>query len=168
MIDPQQRESATGLNRRILILAIVAVAGCAIAGWSAPQPFFKAWLAAAMLPWSVSLGSLTLLLIVCLTGGRWGQAAWPWLAMNARLMPLVALLFVPWLFGIHTIYPWANSDILGQFEHTENRQWFFQVPFFVGRTVFYFLVWSVLGCMVAGWPWSRQTFGWKRMNRGRQ
>ncbi|MEO8494579.1 MAG: hypothetical protein ABI614_05890 [Planctomycetota bacterium] len=148
----------TKLGKRLTILAIVMLPVCAFAGWFAPQPFFKAWLAAAMLPWSVSIGSLTLMLIVCLTGGRWGRAAWPWLATSARLMPLVALLFVPWLLGIKTIYPWANSDILSQFDETENRQWLFQIPFYAGRTVCYFAVWSVLSCMVAGWPWSRRTF----------
>ena len=144
MNDSQQPAAATGWNGGILIVlivAIVAIAGCAMGSWLAPQAFFKAWLAAIMLPWSVALGSLTLMLIFCLTGGRWGQAAWPWLAMNTRLMTLVALLFVPWLFGIETIYPWANSDILDRFENTENRRWLYQVPFYVGRTVFYFLVW---------------------------
>lgn len=143
-----------GWNRCILITAIAAVLGSGVAWWVAPHAFFKSWLAAVLLPWSISLGSLTLMLVFCLTGGRWGRAAWPWLAMNTRLMPLVALLFVPWLFGIESIYPWANSNVLSEFENTENRRWLFQVPFFAGRTVFYFAVWTVLGGMIAGSPWS--------------
>lgn len=129
---------------RLLVLLAIALLGSVVAWWFAPQPFFIAWLAACMFPWSISVGSLTLMLIVCLTGGRWGMAAWPWLAINARLMPLVALLFIPWVLGISTIYPWANSDMLTQFENTENRQWLFQVPFTIGRTVFYFAVWTGL------------------------
>lgn len=126
---------------RLLVLLAIALLASLLAWWFAPQPFFIAWLAACMFPWSISVGSLTLMLIVCLTGGRWGAAAWPWLAINARLMPLVALLFIPWVCGISTIYPWANSDVLAQFENTQNRQWLFQVPFTIGRTVFYFAVW---------------------------
>ncbi|MCA9156733.1 MAG: hypothetical protein KDA72_00320 [Planctomycetales bacterium] len=137
-------------TRRLLILLAIAVLGSLAAWWFAPQPFFMAWLAACMLPWSISVGSLTLMLIVCLTGGRWGTAAWPWLAINARLMPLVAILFIPWMFGISIIYPWANSDILTQFENTENRQWLFQVPFTIGRTVFYFAVWTGLAWFATG------------------
>ena len=95
--------------RRLALPAVVGVVGCVVAWWLSPEPFLKSWLAAAMLPWSLSIGSLIFLLILCLTGGRWGQGAWPWLAMNTRLMPLVALLFVPWICGIGTIYPWANS-----------------------------------------------------------
>ena len=154
MNDLQQPATTIGWDRFILMTTIVAVLGSVAAWWLAPHAFFKSWLAAVLLPWSVSLGSLTFLLIFYLTGGRWGQAAWPWLAMNTRLMPLIALLFVPWLFGIESIYPWANSNVLHQFENTENRRWLFQVPFFAGRTVFYFAVWTVLGGLVAGWPWS--------------
>ena len=109
---------------------IAALLGCAIAWWSSPAAFHKAWLSAAMLPWSISVGSLTLMLIACLTGGRWGVAAWPWLSVSARSMPLVALIFVPWLLGAFVIYPWANSDLLAQFENTENRQWLYQMPFY--------------------------------------
>lgn len=137
-------------TRRLLLLLAIALMGSAAAWCFAPQAFFMAWLAACMLPWSISVGSLTLMLIVCLTGGRWGMAAWPWLAINARLIPLVALLFVPWMFGISIIYPWANSDILTQFENTENRQWLFQVPFTIGRTVFYFAVWTGLAWFATG------------------
>ncbi|MEO8270697.1 MAG: hypothetical protein ABI557_13320, partial [Aureliella sp.] len=135
MTDFQHAQNNTWTRSLFVVLAI-ALLGSAVAWWSAPQQFFMAWLAACMFPWSISVGSLTLMLIACLTGGRWGMAVWPWLAINARLMPLVALLFIPWMFGISIIYPWANSDILTQFENTENRQWLFQVPFTIGRTLF--------------------------------
>ncbi len=137
-------------TRRLLILLAIALLGSVVACRFAPQPFFMAWLAACMFPWSISVGSLTLMLIVCMTGGRWGMAAWPWLAINARLMPLVALLFIPWVFGISIIYPWANSDILTQYDNTENRQWLFQIPFTIGRTVFYFAVWTGLAWFATG------------------
>ncbi|GAA4468032.1 hypothetical protein [Novipirellula rosea] len=129
---------------RLIAVAMIAFPGCGLAWWLAAKQFLLAYLAAVLLPWSVSVGSIGLLLIYSLTGGRWGQAAWPWLAMNARLMPLVAVLFIPVLLGSSQVYPWANSDLLQQFDHTENRQWFYQVPFFVGRSMFYFVVWSIL------------------------
>ena len=132
------------VSSRLIIVTVLAFMVCILAWSLAAKQFFLAYLAAVLLPWSVSVGSIALILIFSLTGGKWGRAAWPWLALNARLMPLVAILFVPMLFGIANIYPWANSDVLQQFDHTENRQWFYQVPFFVGRSVFYFVVWSVL------------------------
>lgn len=137
---------------RFLSFAIAAALVCVVAWSLAAEQFFVAYLAAVMLPWSVSVGSLSLLLMFILTGGKWGRAAWPWLVMNARLMPVVGLLFIPVLLGIEHIYPWANSDVLTRFEQTENRQWFYQTPFFVGRTVFYFVVWSALAWMTRTIP----------------
>lgn len=149
MTDAQQAKQPAW-TKRLLAAMVIAILGCVLACWLAPREFFMAWLAACMLPWSISLGSLTLMLIACLTGGRWAAAAWPWLAINARLMPLVAIMFIPWMLGLTTIYPWANSDILRQFENTENRQWLFQVPFTLGRTVFYFFVWTGLAWFATG------------------
>lgn len=141
--------------RWLIIAAIVAAALCWAVWLAAPRQFFLAYLAAVLLPWSVSMGSLALMLTFALTGGKWARASWPWLAMNARLMPLVALLFVPWLLGVGQIYPWANSDLLERFEHTANRQWYFQTPFYIGRTVFYFVTWSALAWAATRLP-SRQ------------
>lgn len=146
--------SRNGVHRSTILglagLAIVAMAGSGIAWFLAPERFFASYLTAILLPWSISVGSLTLMLIFYLTGGKWARGAWPWLALNARLIPLVALLFVPWLFGIERLYPWAHSDILTKFENTANRQWFYQIPFFVGRTIFYFAVWSALAWLSVG------------------
>ena len=44
---------------------------------------------------AISLGSLANLMVHALTGGRWGEPVRPaWIAA-ARLMPLVAVLFLP-------------------------------------------------------------------------
>lgn len=150
-------EQRRGPTVRWLGVAAIVGAAASCAAWSfAPGQFFLAYLAAILLPWSVSMGSVALMLIFGLTGGKWARGAWPWLAVNARLMPLVALLFVPWLFGIARIYPWANSDILAQFENTTHRQWYFQTPFYIGRTVFYFVIWSVLAWLAGGFSSRRR------------
>jgi hypothetical protein len=141
----------------LAVVAIVAIAVCCAAWIYAPRQFYLAYLAAILLPWSISMGSLALLLTFGLTGGKWGRAAWPWLATNARLMPLVALLFLVWLLGIKYIYPWANSDILSQFKNTANRQWYYQTPFYIGRTVFYFAIWSALAWLATGFSSRRNT-----------
>lgn len=154
MINGRRNESH-GNSQWVVLIAVASLVGCLLAGWYNPVALFKSWLAAAMLAWSISIGSLALMLTYCLTGGHWGRAVWPWLVVTTRLMSLVALLFVPWGFGISTIYPWANSDLLTQYENTQNRQWLFQTNFFIGRTALYFFIWLALSCLVAGWPWSR-------------
>lgn len=133
----------------VLLLALVL---CIVAWVQSPRVFFVSYLTAVLLPWSVSIGSLALMLIYSLTGGKWAQAAWPVLTINAKLMPLVAILFIPVLIGASEIYPWANSDVLTQFENTGHRQWYFEMPFFVIRTMAYFALWIGLSVLAGKNP----------------
>lgn len=140
----------------IAVATVAAIALCAIAWIFVPVSFHLAYLAAVLVPWSVSLGSLSLALTFVLTGGKWGRACWPWLVLNARLMPLVAILFIPWFIGINDIYPWTKPDFFASMEHTSHRQWFYQTPFYIGRTIGYFVIWSILGWMISSVPGGRR------------
>lgn len=140
----------------IAVATFAAIALCVIAWVFVPVSFYLAYLAAVLVPWSVSIGSLSLALVFVLTGGSWGRACWPWLVLNARLMPLVAILFVPWFIGINDLYPWTNAEFFASMENTSHRQWFYQTPFYIGRTIGYFIVWSVLGFMITGVPGGRR------------
>ena len=55
----------------------------------------------------IPIGSLVLLLIHRLTGGRWGNVLSPVLIRTASRMPLVAIAFVPLAFGLSAPYRWA-------------------------------------------------------------
>ncbi|KAA0131553.1 hypothetical protein FYZ48_25770 [Gimesia chilikensis] len=144
-----------GARTRKMLLAVTAAALAlsGLVGFVSPREFFLSWLMAVLWPWSISLGSLTLLLIPILTGGRWSKPVWSRLVLHARLMPVVALLFVPVLLGIPEIYPWSNSDFFAGLELVSHRQWFLQPVFYVARTVLYFIIWFVLIWLVAGTMW---------------
>lgn len=91
----------------------------------------------------VSLGSTANLMVQSLTGGRWVEPVWrPWLAA-ARLLPLVAVFFLPIALGVREIYPWTSAP----------GRWL-NVPFFLARSVAYLAVWCLLG------------WGYRRADRG--
>lgn len=129
-----------------LVIAIAAIAGviCLVLWFIWPKDLLVAWLVAVMLLWSRAIGSLTWLFILGLTGGRWGHAVRPWLNEGAGVLPLSAILFIPSLAGVAYIYPWFEADYFHRFENTQHREWFYQTPFFVLRTVVYFAVWCGL------------------------
>ena len=133
----------------LLLLIVAALLALLLAWMTSWKAFFYGYLAAALLSWSVSIGSLTFMYIFGLTAGKWGRAAWPWLAINARLMPLCGLIFLPVLLGLHELYVWADPGYLSSFEHTEHRQWFYGIPFYCGRTVFYFVLWSTMAWWIS-------------------
>jgi hypothetical protein len=106
--------------------------------------FFRSYLFAYLFVLGLSLGSLANLMLHEITGGEWGIALQlPWSAAT-RLIPLNALLFIPLLFGLSHLYSWMGSssaDIV-------TRAWWLNPSFFLARSVFYQVVWSVIS-----WRW---------------
>ena len=98
---PRRRAGAT------LAIWIAAVVGLAIELAAAPQSVSQGWLIAFVFVSGIPIGSLVLLLVHRLTGGRWGEALAPVLMPAAAVMPLVALAFVPLAFGLSAPYRWA-------------------------------------------------------------
>ncbi|ACL61634.1 conserved hypothetical protein [Methylobacterium nodulans ORS 2060] len=106
----------------------------------------RGWLA-AYAAWSgIPIGSLVLLLIHGLTGGRWGEALGPVLRPTAALMPLAALAFVPIGLALAAIYPWAADPAHAP---PQVGPQFLNPTFFLARSTLALVVWSAVGLVVA-------------------
>ncbi len=118
--------------------------GIAYLGWTmAPTAFFFAWLAAFAVWIGWPLGSMALLLIHRLTGGRWGDALRPGLRTGTATLLLLLPAVVPVLLALPALYAWARPD---EAAHLANR-FYLNVPFFYGRGAAYLVVWFVLGAL---------------------
>lgn len=71
------------------------------------------WLAAAFLWSGVAIGSLGWIMVIRLTGGRWGHATLPFLEAGALTLPLAAATFVPVLLGLAWLDPGASGRLTG-------------------------------------------------------
>lgn len=100
--------------------------------------FARAWLAAYMLAASWPLGSLALILIHALTGGRWGEALRPALLLGLCAMPAVLLGPLPLLPWITELYPWLHG-----------QDFYRNGTFMAVRGVLYLVVWFGLAGAVA-------------------
>ncbi|GJE12462.1 MULTISPECIES: hypothetical protein [Methylobacterium] len=67
----------------------------------------RGWLVAWLVWSAVPVGSLVLMLIHRVTGGRWGEALAPALRPAAGLIPLAALAFLGVALSLPALYPWA-------------------------------------------------------------
>ncbi len=115
----------------------------AILGWFLDAPRFNAgWLAAVVLLSAWPLGSLALLLVHSLTGGRWGEAVRPALVTGVCTLPLLLPALAPLVFGLTDLYVWARPD-----SHLGNH-FYLNVPFFALRGAVYLIVWFGLGGLV--------------------
>src|SRR5918997_673748 len=104
MIDrADDRKDASPDPARVAVaaLAVCAIVGL-IAGW---EHFFRAYLN-GFLPWlGLSIGCMGVLMLYHVVGGRWGEVIRPVLEIGSRNVVLMAILFVPILFGLYHTHP---------------------------------------------------------------
>jgi hypothetical protein len=101
--------------------------------------FFHSYLFAWLFWSGLSFGALVVVMMHSLTGGQWGLAVRGISVAAFRTLPLMALLFVPILLGIHHIYRWSNGD-LGEAPGYHHKAQYLNVPFFTARAVFFFCI----------------------------
>ena len=99
----------------------------------------SSYLFAWLLFLGLALGGMANLMLHNLTGGTWGLAVRPAFLAMARLVPLAALLSLPILIAMHSLYPIGESG-------------WFAPAFFIARAVVYLVLWSVLSRLVMRTP----------------
>ncbi len=138
---PPQVERLQALARPVAGLGLLL---CALGAVTQPDQFFRSWLLAFLFWAGVAIGSLSLSFIHHQTGGLWGLIIRRLLEAATRTFPLLMLLFLPLLFGLPRLFPWARPEVLRDDALVRAKALYLNVPFFVGRAAFYFLVWILL------------------------
>jgi hypothetical protein len=141
------------LQRRAFVGGAAGLLASLVGALVSPTQFFRSYLFAFLFWNGVALGCLSLLMIQHLTGGRWGLAIRRLLEAGTRTLPLLVLLFLPVAFGLKRIYPWADLEQADHHlrEAVALKHLYLNVPFFLGRAVFYFAVWLVLALLLNRW-----------------
>ena len=138
----------TAYDRPLRTALIVGVAAALISlvGFfvSGATQFFQAYLFAFCFWIGASLGSLAFLELHFLVGSRWGLAIRRILEAGAGSIWVMAVLFIPLLFGLSYVFPWAKAGYVSGSALPQFQNVYLSVPFFVGRAVFYFAVWILL------------------------
>src|SRR5579871_1228791 len=114
-----------------LIVGLVGLAFC-VAGWvMSPKQFFQAYLVAYIFWLGLALGCLTIAMIHHLAGGRWGFAIRRLLEAASRTLPLLAILFIPILFGLRSLYIWTDPATVAADELLQHKHPYLNAPFFI-------------------------------------
>jgi hypothetical protein len=142
------------LQRRALLVGVVAAGLCVVGYRVDPAQFFRSYLMAYMFWLGVVMGCLAILMMHYLVDARWGLLIRQVLAAGTRLLPLMMVLFIPITFGIPELYAWARPPDGVHPELSVLQQVYLHVPFFLGRAGLYFAVWLVLVFLLN--RWSRQ------------
>ena len=103
-LDPR----ADTIQRVALIAGVVGLILCAVDAFIDPTGFFQSYLIAFLFWLAFPLGSMAIVALYHLGGGAWGFGIRRPLEAGMMTVPLMALLFVPLLFGLPNLYPWAR------------------------------------------------------------
>ncbi len=99
----------------------------------------------------ITLGCLALLLLQHLTGGNWGFVIRRPLEAATRNLPLMALLFVPILFGLGHLYEWAHAAEVAADPVLRHKASYLAPKWFILRAAVYFVAWIALGYFLDRW-----------------
>lgn len=134
------------MNRlRGLFAGAVAAAGVVVAAAFAPRVAAGGWLVGFVLWSQIPVGSLVLMMIHRLTGGRWGEALYPAFTSATRFLPLLFVLIVPVFVAIPLLDPWSH---LSGHVKSDVFSYYLNTPFFVGRSLIAIAGWSVLAFLL--------------------
>ena len=145
---------------RALGVGLLALGICGIGGLFDPTQFFRSYLFAYLFWLGIALGSLAVLMVHHITGGAWGFLIRRLLEASAMTLPLMALLFLPILFGMHAIFSWSHPEVIAAEKVLQHKSHFFlNVSWFVARTVVYFVLWIGLAWILRKWSLEQDRTG---------
>jgi hypothetical protein len=137
------------IQRASLGIGVVALVICAVAGFFDSGSFFHSYLVAYVFWVSLALGSLGIVMLHNLVGGRWGAIIRRFLESGVRTLPLMAVLVIPILLGIPVLYEWSHHEVVAHDAVLRHKEGYLNPTSFIVRTVFYFAIWIGLSILLA-------------------
>jgi len=150
-LDPNLQAGLDRIQRRSLSVGVAGLAFSLGGALISPAQFFQSYLLGYLFWVGIGLGSLGLLLLHHLVGGRWGYLIRRPLEAGTRTLPVLALLFLPLLLGLGRLYPWAQPELVAGNELLQHKAAYLNVPFFVTRAVIYFSLWLGMAYLLNRW-----------------
>src|SRR5271155_5763961 len=155
--DYMAPESVGRLQQRASVVGIVGLVACGICFFlyrdQFADRFFHSYLIAFLFVLGLSLGSLGLLMLQHLTGGHWGIMTRRPLESATRVLPLVAVFFLPIaIFGMKHLYKeWLDAPPTGEGSLSDLQKSYLTTNGFLIRAVIYFAVWLLLVYIFNRW-----------------
>jgi hypothetical protein len=139
------------LRRRALAVGALALGLCLVGYFTDRGQFFRSYLIAYMFWLGIPLGCLGIVMIHHLVGGTWGFVIQRSLESAIRTFPIMAVLFLPLLFGLTDLFIWARPQAVAQDPVLLQKAAYLNVPAFIIRAAVYFAVWIALGFFLSRW-----------------
>jgi len=135
------------------VLGVLLAVALGVSEGDGMRHFFWAYLVAFAFVFTLTLGGMFFVLIQHVTGAKWSVTVRRLGEFTMNTVPLLIVLALPFLYPLFThngveefgglLWPWIHAH--GEHaELVEHKSPFLNAPFFVGRMVFYFVIWMVI------------------------
>lgn len=155
-------------QRRFLLAGAAGAVLSAVGYVIDARQFFQSYLMAYMFVLGLTLGSLALAMVHQLSGGAWGVVIRRSLGAASRVLPVLTVLFLPIVFGMHHLYEWTHLDVVAADPILRGKQLYLNTPFFLVRAAIYFAIWNALAFFLNRWSLEQDRTGDPRMARRMQ
>lgn len=140
----QRFATLAGIVGLVLTVLLIPISG----GFTT---FFQSYLFGFIFWIGLTLGCLFMLMVQHLAGGPWGAIARRFLEAGAGNVFVMALLFIPILVGMWSLYPWTDDAYLASHPLVAVKTAYLNEPFFIVRSLIYFATWGILVTLFQRW-----------------
>ena len=137
-------------QRNSLLVGVAGVLLAVVAFLIDREQFLRSYLFAYLYWTGMALGCLAILLMHHVVGGKWGMLIRRLCEAGARTLPFMAVLLIPILLGMTTLYVWARPEEAHDV-NIQSKAAYLNVPFFVARAIVYFAIWFLYSHLLSKW-----------------
>ncbi len=159
---PGNSITSSSLKRLQWPVLLVGLIGLVTSGYGARlhlEQFWQSYLLAYIFWLQLALGCLGMVMLHHLVGGRWSAMILRLMESGAQTLPLLALLFVPIVLALPTLYSWTNPEHVQASALLQRKALYLNVPFFYARAAVYFIVWLTLALLLNRWSRAQDNSG---------
>jgi hypothetical protein len=140
------------VQKQATLAGVIGLALCLVFFFRDKDQFFHSYLVAYIYWIAIPFGSIAILMLHHLTGGRWGYPLRRILEASTRTLGLMAILYIPLWLGMSRLYPWTNPDEFPDDTLHHFKKTYLSPGFFTARTIVYFVI--LLGIVYLLNKWS--------------
>jgi hypothetical protein len=126
------------------------------------EQFLRSYLFGYLFWLGMAIGCMAILLLHHTVGGKWGMLIRRMCEAGARTIPYMAVLLIPMLLNLPVLYPWARPEA-AQDPIIHTKAAYLNVPGFIGRAVFYFVIWALYAYLLSNWSSEQDRTGDERL-----
>lgn len=154
------RPTLDGMQKRFLIIGIVGMVALIATSASNMTQLYRSYLTAFLMWGGIGIGSLGILMLHHMVGGGWGVAIRRGLEAGTRTLPLVFVLSIPLIVGMHDLYEWSHAEVVAKDPILQHKSAYLNSGGFIVRLIIYFAIWIGLATLLNKYSEEQESAGY--------